>query len=339
MHRGKTTTGIAAAAGMLVLILDSRTAISGMRSGIDLCLRTLIPSLFPFFMLSMIMTDALIGQPIKMLRPVGKFCGIAEGAESLLAVGLLGGYPVGAQNVALACRQRKLSMEDGRRMMAFCSNAGPAFLFGIVATAFNESWIPWALWGIHIFSALIVGRVTRSAEMTRADRCHTDGTSPPEALMKALHAMAQTCGWVVVFRMVLAYLDRWFLWLLPASAQVFVSGILELSNGCIQLQRLPCTGARFVMASVLLAWGGCCVYLQTTAVAKNLDLGLYLPGKGLQSAISFFLSLILQLFFPAPNRYLPTPVVLASVLLIAVMCLFSLRKCGKSSSIPSSVGV
>ena len=40
----------AAALGMLVLILDSKTALAGAREGIDLCIRTVIPSLFPFFL-------------------------------------------------------------------------------------------------------------------------------------------------------------------------------------------------------------------------------------------------------------------------------------------------
>ena len=42
-------TSILAALGMIVLILDAKTALSGAREGIDLCMRTVIPALFPFF--------------------------------------------------------------------------------------------------------------------------------------------------------------------------------------------------------------------------------------------------------------------------------------------------
>ena len=41
--------GISAAVGLLVLIFDSSLAIQGAREGVELCLRTVIPSLFPFF--------------------------------------------------------------------------------------------------------------------------------------------------------------------------------------------------------------------------------------------------------------------------------------------------
>ena len=34
--------------GFLVLIFDSRLALEGARAGLDLCIRTVIPSLFPF---------------------------------------------------------------------------------------------------------------------------------------------------------------------------------------------------------------------------------------------------------------------------------------------------
>ena len=37
--------------GLLILILDGGTAIEGVRTGINICIRTLIPSLFPFMVL------------------------------------------------------------------------------------------------------------------------------------------------------------------------------------------------------------------------------------------------------------------------------------------------
>ena len=120
------------AAGMLILILDSKTALSGASGGIDLCIRTLIPSLFPFFVLSVLLTGALSGQAGKYLRSIGTICKVPEGAESLIAVSILGGYPAGAQNVSVLFRRGQINASQAARLLAFCNNAGPAFIFSAV---------------------------------------------------------------------------------------------------------------------------------------------------------------------------------------------------------------
>ena len=86
---------------MLALILDGRTAIDGARQGIELCLRTVIPSLFPFFVLSILLTSSLLGSSLAVLRPLGRLFGMPDGAESLLIPAFLGGYPVAADISAI----------------------------------------------------------------------------------------------------------------------------------------------------------------------------------------------------------------------------------------------
>lgn len=331
--------GACAAAGMLVLILDSQTALKGMREGIELCLRTLVPSLFPFFFLSILLTGSLLGSKLKIFRPIGQLCGIPAGAESLLAVGLLGGYPVGAQNVALAYHSGSLSKFDAERMLAFCNNAGPAFLFGIVGAAFDSDWIPWALWGIHMLSALIVGMAFGPNARCGTVVVQHTSISMTEALQKSLSVMAQVSGWVILFRMLLTYLNRWFLWLLPTEANVIFSGILELSNGCVQLRNLENEGFRFVAASVMLALGGICVCFQTSSVAKGLRLKYYFPGKLLQAALSFLMALCVQRFLPTAQRCTVSPVLIAGILLFALILVQFLRKRQNNSSIPAPIGV
>ena len=49
--------------------------------------------------------------------------------------------------------------QDAQRMLAFCSNAGPSFLIGILSTKFSEGWILWLIWGIHNLSAVAVAMI------------------------------------------------------------------------------------------------------------------------------------------------------------------------------------
>lgn len=305
MKKTNYLTMAAASVGLLILIFDSRTAIQGARAGVDLCIYTLIPSLFSFFIVSILLTGSMVGQELSVLRPLGKLCRIPQGSESLLAIGFLGGYPVGAQNVALAYDRGQISRQTARRMVAFCNNAGPAFLFGIVGPMFTNSATPWLLWGIHIASALLVSRILPA----ETDDARYTSPQPPlsmtQALEKALRVMAGVCGWVIVFRMLIEFLNRWLFWALPKEVQIIFSGLLELSNGCLMLGQIENEGLRFVIASVILALGGSCVTMQTVSASGNLPLDMYFPGKLLQGCFSFLLASAAQplLFGSIPSDH------------------------------------
>lgn len=293
---------------MILLILDAKTALSGAKDGIALCLYTVIPSLFPFFILSSMLTSSLTGKSIPILHPIGRLCGIPEGAESLLVVGILGGYPVGAQAIADAYEQGQLKKSAAHRLLGFCSNAGPAFLFGMAGSLFTSAIVPWVLWLIHILSALTVGTILPNK---RHDTCllrKSASLTVPQAMERSIRVMATVCGWVVIFRVILAVLNRWVLWLLPQAGHILLSGLLELSNGCAALHSLQSEGSRFVLCACMLAIGGLCVGMQTVSVTTSLGTGLYFPGKVLQGLISILMAAAGQCFLFPPSERMVLPI-------------------------------
>jgi hypothetical protein len=294
MKKTGLSSTIAAGAGILILILDSKTALQGAREGLSLRIQAVIPSLFPFFVFSILLTGSLTGQAIPLLRPIGRLTGVPRGAESIFLTGILGGYPVGAQSIASAFKHGQLSRQDARRMMGFCSNAGPSFLFGIIGPVFGDIRMAWLLWLIHITSAVLVGMLLpgKSGKCLTPSLCHP--VTFPLALQSAIKAMASVCGWVVLFRVILAFGNRWIFWAFPTEVQVVLSGILELTNGSCALGNIEDMGLRFVICSGLLAFGGVCVTMQTVSVAAEIGLGYYFPGKIMQALISIALGFAAQ---------------------------------------------
>lgn len=276
--------------GLLVLILDTKTAISGMRAGMDVCFETLIPSLFPFILASTLLTASLLGRKIPLLGQLCRFMGMPAGTESLFVAGLLGGYPVGAQCVANAAKGGYISREKASRMLAYCSNAGPAFLFGIGTRLFPSSWYCWAVWAVHILSAIVTAFLTPRSEADPGYTAQAGSLSLSAALRAAVQTMALICGWVVLFRVMLAFCQRWFLWVLPQWTQLLFSGVLELANGSCSLALLAQVEARFILFAVFLGFGGLCVAMQTGSVCDGLGIAWYLRGKVIQAAVSFLLS-------------------------------------------------
>lgn len=300
MKNKRLLSTVVCAIGMLLLILDAQTALISAVDGISLCVTAVIPSLFPFFVLSAIINSALAGAKVSALRPVSRLCRIPAGAESILLLGLIGGYPVGAAGISQGYKTGILCKKDGERMLSFCNNAGPAFIFGLLSPVLGNIGLCWALWIIHLLSAILVGIVMPGDSKEATTIRSTQPLTVPQAMQIGLKNMATVCGWVILFRIVLGFMEHWFLWLLSPAFLSIISGILELSNGCLSLIHIENTSVRFMCAAGFLSFGGICVAMQTASVIGELSLRKYYIGKVLQTALSLLLSALFLVIFPLP---------------------------------------
>lgn len=226
-------------------------------------------------------------------------------------------------------------------MLAFCSNAGPAFLFGIGSILFPEKWICWLLWGIHLAAALIVAVLTPKTQNSGSSTANVIPLSLTAAMQRSVMAMAMVCGWIVLFRTIIAFFRRWFLWILPSNASLLVTGFLELTNGCCDLEEISSVGLRMQFFSLFIGFGGLCVLFQTKAVLYGSGLRgqAYLPGKITQAAISYLLCVLIHPFLPEQIQT-PSPIYLPLLaLLVCVAYRIYAIKIQKTGSISLRVGV
>lgn len=329
---GKTVVAII---GMLLLIFDSRSAFIGVQEGIDLCLRAVIPSIFPMMFLARLLTTQYWIGP----KWLSKLFRLPENSQALLIASILSGYPVGAQLVGDAYKSHRLNDADARRMVCVCSNCGPAFLFGMTAQLFGKLWISWVLWGILLFSSAITGwlmpgtpGVCRSGLKNK--------TNVSQILNASVKTMGIICGWVVMFRVILKLLKRWIIGRLPMLYQVALSGLLELSNGCSELSQMENMGLKFMLCGLFMSFGGICVFLQILGVAQDVNMSAYFPGKIFQSGICVLLTYSVQLLFFSPAEKCKLPLWSITVfLLITLLAAYFLRKLKNSSGILSTLGV
>ena len=128
-----------------ILILFRSDVIRGAVSGIEMCIYTVIPSLFPFIFVSFLSVGLMEGSGFPLFKVLNKRCGIPPGGVSLFLTGLLGGYPTGAQGVYLAYRNGSLSKASAEHLLSFCNNAGPAFIFGVLGNVFSDLKIPFVI--------------------------------------------------------------------------------------------------------------------------------------------------------------------------------------------------
>lgn len=287
---------IAAISAMLALILDSANAIQAAAEAIEVCLRTAVPTLFPFFVLSAYLVPYAVHLRLPLL---GKLLGIPDGWESIFLLGCVGGYPVGAQCVAQGYSSGKLEEYQAKRMLGFCTNCGPSFLFGIVGAAFEDAVTPLVIMLIGIGSAMLVGAFWPASNSLGGCEPDNPKIPLPQAVQQAIRSMASVCAWVILGKILLAFLQKCGLAYLPSQIGMFLSGLLELTNGCLALGSYTNEDLRLVIACAITSFGGLCVAMQVASLCNRvgLDWGCYLPQKAFQSGIAAAMA-VLYLLIP-----------------------------------------
>lgn len=294
---------------MFAMIIDSKTAFSGASEGISLCIKVVIPSLFPFMIVSMILTGFASELHMVPNRTLQRWLTLTPQGFKVYLIGLLGGYPVGAQCIKQAYTIGTISKSDAERMLAFSNNAGPAFIFGIGLHILGQPWMCWAVWIIHILASCITAALTpvHTPEKNFLKDFHNDIPKQSHLIQHGVVVISTVCSWIILFKVILAFLERWLLWLLPQPLAITISGLLELANGITNLSALPSPEIRMILFSTLLGFGGICVLLQTKTVLAESGLSCknYFPGKLMHGAVSFLLSLLVASFAYRKNLFLP----------------------------------
>ena len=269
---------------LILLLFNVDAARCGAADGLQLCTQVIIPTLFPFFFISCWLSSHISALPTTALD---RILPVPQGCGSILLLGFLGGYPVGATAVTDAWKHKKISRKTANILLGYCNNAGPAFIFGISHILFSSFFIPWLVWIIQILSAVITGYLFPKPEAAQITKTDAKPLSPADALRKSISVTASVCGWILLFKIILNFMNNLSL---PAPVIFILSIFSELSNGCLMLTGIASPALRFTVFTSLLSCGGFCVYMQTLSSTDTLGLGLYFPGKIAQTAISFLLS-------------------------------------------------
>lgn len=293
------------------LLRYSREGAQAAREALALCATSVIPSLFPFFILSSLAVSLgfaqLAGQHLeRMMRTLFR---VGGAGASALAIGLIGGYPAGARTVGALYREGSLTKDEAQKLLAFCNNAGPAFILGMAGIGvFGESRVGAYLYLIHVLAAFLTGiflsRTGRAA--VTSQRTHTApqklsfAAAFTDAVQSSLGATLNVCAFVTVFIVFLRLLTLCGALTLPAKllaaffpmlgtcTGALISGAFEMTSGIVALTP---DAHGFICAAALIGWGGLSVHAQTLSLLPaELGARRYLLSKALHCAISAVLA-------------------------------------------------
>lgn len=320
--------GLGLLGATLALMLFPQDAMAAAKDGLLLCFNVIIPSLFPFFVLSALVVDlglaAHLGRALEgLMQPLFRVPGACAPAFLL---GFVGGYPVGAKTAIQLYEKGMCTKTEAERLLAFCNNSGPAFILGVVGTGvFASSQVGVLLYLAHAAASLCVGLLFRFYKGGTAARTNQRRPGPrfeaqrftaalTGAIKNSFLSTLNICAFVVFFTVVIRLL--FLSGLLPALAALLgrilaplgfsqawaerlLTGFIELSSGVWTLSGWGTMAGRMSMAAFMLGWAGLSVHCQVLSFigGSGLSVRTYILGKFLHGGLSAaFVALLYRLF-------------------------------------------
>lgn len=293
---------------------------NGALEGLHYCGAVLIPSLFPFMVLSSFLVKFGLSDKLSfVLSPFTKLFKLPGCVGLSILLSMIGGYPVGARGVVSLHQQKRITTAQAKRMSLFMVGGGPAFIVFVVGDLLlADRTLGVILWLCQVLAQLTLGILTRFSESNNknsgTDALPKEKPLPfSNALVEAcddgVRGIFNLCGFVILFSAMLGILHNLniekfigeffsFFGVPTHTANALFPILWEVTKGCNQACVL---GAPIYMLAFAIGWGGICVHFQVYAQIHTLNISklkftFFRLLQGVLSAV--FTTLALNFYTP-----------------------------------------
>ncbi len=148
----------------LLILRNSDLAISYMSRGLTLCVNTVIPSLFPFMVISELLVGSGAGEALGRIlsKPMQWLFGSSGAGSSAVVLGSLCGFPVGASTAVSLYDHNLISKRECEHLLTFSNNPSSAFLMTAVGVSmYGNKRLGVLLYFVVLGCGLLIGFLAR----------------------------------------------------------------------------------------------------------------------------------------------------------------------------------
>lgn len=286
----------------ILLILYNRIVFSGAQKGIELIMCTIVPSIFPFLIISGIFSATnIIRFTGHLLYPIiHKTLGLSSASGYIILIGFFCGYPIASKVCSELVESGQISVNEGNYLLTFINNPSPSFVFTYISgillhnTSSNTK-LAIAIYTPVILTAFIINPFVRKnfnySSLSLHDNTPDNYIDFEKIFDSSLITMIHISEYVLIFSILCEFIK-----LIPCRiCSIVISALLEITNGTyvIGISTLPYK-IRYCAIIFFTSLGGLSASLQVKSVIRcsSLSIKWYIAGKLLSSTLTLLLIMI-----------------------------------------------
>lgn len=294
---------------LLIEILLYKTLINDtLAYSLDIWITTLLPTMFPFFVIS----DILISYDITHYIPkfIKKtFCkcfNVSEPVITIFFLSCISGFPSNARNTRNLYDRKEISKEEATHALLFTHFSNPLFILSTVAVSFLQcERCGYIILISHYLGNVFLGLFTRNLYTNEHNHYTSEQKKSQNFSNILIHAIRSSLDTILlIFGTLTCFLILSSLIIqqlrFSSYPAMLLKGILEITMGIksLALLTLP-TVYKVVIATTFLSFGGLSVHLQVLSQLADTDIPYqpFLVARIFHALISGLLAFFLfQLF-------------------------------------------
>lgn len=243
-----------------VTVIKPEVCALGAKKGLAICAKAIIPSLFPFAV------------PVLFLTNTTTFSKIKRKRLAIFALSLIGGYPIGGRLIHELYKNNDLEIYEAEKMLPFCVNAGPAFVVIAVGKGILDNTLyGYILLASHILSSIILSSifVPKILFSNKKSIVIKKEISISDNFVLSVHSASSAtisiCAFVIIFSVIneyIIYYSHGF------KALYYLTLVTEVTSAVTKTDNL-------YLISFLLGFAGVSIWMQIISVAQNIKPSIF----------------------------------------------------------------
>lgn len=290
------------------MLFAPQAVFSGATDGLLLWFQIVLPTLFPFMLISGLLLETGGLRIISRIfgKLLGKLFAVSENGAFAVLAGFLCGYPMGAKVTADLIRSGRVTREEGAYLLSFCNNTSPVFIMNFLVwktLGQEELTIPSltilmaapALLSILFRRFYLKDRKKFQSLRSEAEKkkMRLDLTVFDSCMMNSFESIVKVGGYIMFFSILIALFgeisgDLPFLAVIMPTLEV-TNGIIMINNAVTDLS------LSYPLILGLTSFGGFCSVAQTDCMIQGTGLRL-LPYIAEKLAAALAASLLAYLY-------------------------------------------